>query len=90
MGDYPLKRASTYRVPDHMRINIEKKRRQKILLEESIYNMKAEFNGKVLGLRDIKEKLIESIIRANARIGEINKILNVDEPLFHTSFQVSK
>lgn len=32
--------GSTYRVPEHQRINTEKKQHQKILLEESVYNMK--------------------------------------------------
>lgn len=40
MGDYPLKMGGSFIVPEHLRINAEKKRRQKILLEESMYNMK--------------------------------------------------
>lgn len=40
MGDYPLKMASDYRVPDNQRISAERKRREKIIMEESIYEIK--------------------------------------------------
>lgn len=88
MGDYPLKRSASYRVPENMRINTEKKRRQRILLIESIYNIKAEFNARILAIRDVKEKSVAWIQKANQRIVEINKILNVDESLFQPSLLV--
>jgi nitrite reductase/ring-hydroxylating ferredoxin subunit len=40
MGDYPLKIAKDYRVPEHQRVNAEKKKRQKLLLEESFHAIK--------------------------------------------------
>jgi protein subunit release factor B len=89
MGDYPLKRSSSYRVPENMRINTEKKRRQRILLIESIYNIKAEFNARVLAIRDVKEKSVAWIQKANQRAVEINRIVNVDEPLLYPALLVT-
>ena len=40
MGDYPLKIAKDYRVPEHQRVNAEKKKRQKLLLQESFHAIK--------------------------------------------------
>ncbi|PRP84994.1 hypothetical protein PROFUN_07282 [Planoprotostelium fungivorum] len=82
MGDYPLKLGNTYRVPENRRINTERKFFQKILLEESIYNIKLEFNSRILVLRDIKVKIIEWIQRMNLRIREINRELHVEEELY--------
>lgn len=40
MGDYPLKIAKDYRVPEHQRVNTEKKKREKLLLVESFHAIK--------------------------------------------------
>lgn len=40
MGDYPLKIAKDYRVPEHQRVNNEKKKREKLLLDESFHAIK--------------------------------------------------
>ena len=40
MGDYKLKSDKTYVVPDNLRVNAEKKLRQMVLLEESIFTLK--------------------------------------------------
>lgn len=39
-GDFKLKEDPAYVVPEHLRVNAEKKLRQMILLEESIYTLK--------------------------------------------------
>jgi hypothetical protein len=88
MGDYPLKLGGSYRVPEHRRINTEKKQHQKILLEESMYHMKSEFNSRVLALRDIKENIISWIRKANSRIIEINKLIGIEETLFDPNLKV--
>lgn len=41
MGDYKLKTAKDYVVPEHLRISAEKKKREMILLEEAVYSIKA-------------------------------------------------
>jgi len=40
MGDYKLKSDDKYVVPEHQRINAEKKRRELVLLEESVFAIK--------------------------------------------------
>ncbi len=88
MGDYPLKMGGTYTVPENQRINTEKKSHQKILLDESIYNIKSDFNSHVLALRDLKLSIIDWIAKANQRINEINLILGIKEQLFQPVVQV--
>ncbi|CAN0115818.1 unnamed protein product, partial [Heterosigma akashiwo] len=46
MGDFKLKSAADYEVPEEERVNAEKKRRQMLLLEESVAAVRARFNGR--------------------------------------------
>lgn len=57
MGDFKLKSDPEYVVPEEERLNTEKKRRQMILLEEGMYNIRMEFNSRFLALRDVKKKV---------------------------------
>ena len=57
MGDFKLKSDPDYVVPEEERMNKEKKRRQMILLEEGMYNIRMEFNRRFLALRDVKTKV---------------------------------
>ncbi|CAD7971385.1 unnamed protein product [Amoebophrya sp. A120] len=63
LGNYLLKTAPDYKVPENQRINAEKKRRQMFLLEESVHAIKMEFTQKVLALRDFKEEVKKSVKR---------------------------
>mmetsp|Transcript_22443 Transcript_22443/g.56709 ORF Transcript_22443/g.56709 Transcript_22443/m.56709 type:complete len:1880 (+) Transcript_22443:135-5774(+) len=63
LGNYLLKTAPDYKVPENQRINAEKKRRQMFLLEESVHAIKMEFAQKVLALRDFKEEVRKSVKR---------------------------
>jgi hypothetical protein len=47
MGNYVLKTADDYKVPESQRVNPDKKRRQMFLLEESVHAIKMEFTSKV-------------------------------------------
>ena len=49
MGDYKLKMAADYEVPEDQAVNSEKKRRQMVLLEENMLNIKARFNKRFAG-----------------------------------------
>eukprot|EP01028_Stygiella_incarcerata_P009241 TRINITY_DN4347_c0_g1_i1.p1 TRINITY_DN4347_c0_g1~~TRINITY_DN4347_c0_g1_i1.p1 ORF type:complete len:1758 (+),score=598.58 TRINITY_DN4347_c0_g1_i1:248-5521(+) len=71
MGDYKLKLGSDYVVPESQRVNAEKKRRQMILLEESIFTLKMDFNERLLALRDLKKRIVENIRKDVARVREI-------------------
>jgi hypothetical protein len=52
------------------------------LLEEFIYKTKMKFNNEVISLRDRKKAIIERSEKYNARINDINKLLNKSEDLF--------
>ena len=78
MGDYKLKTDEDYVVPEHLRINADKKRRQMILLEEAVYAIKMGYNDRFLALRDLKSRIIANVAEDNARIREINRELGVE------------
>ena len=80
VGDYKLKTAKDYVVPESMRINAEKKRQQLILLEESIFQIEMEMNDKFLQLRDLKKDIIESVATDSARLKEIYEELGQEMP----------
>lgn len=82
-GDYKLKMATDYIVPEKERVNAEKKRQQMILLENSIFNLKADFNKKLEELKLVRKiAIIELCNEKNARLAEINKELGIEEELF--------
>ncbi|KAJ3045333.1 Cilia- and flagella-associated protein 44 [Rhizophlyctis rosea] len=72
MGDYKLKTGEKYIVPDSERVDADKKRRQIMLLKESVYSLKQLFNDKVYKMRDRKKTLTEQIQLQNATIADIN------------------
>ncbi|XP_030622994.1 cilia- and flagella-associated protein 44 [Chanos chanos] len=61
MGDFKLKTAKDYTVPEHLRMNTEKKTTQLVILEEKIYTLKTEMNIRILALRDRKVELISQL-----------------------------
>ena len=80
LGSYKLKCADDYEVPEDHRVNAEKKRRQMVLLEESMINMRLRFNERFLALRQMKKKMIETILKDNARVKEIDFELQQQQP----------
>ncbi|KAL9643286.1 hypothetical protein ABK040_014742 [Willaertia magna] len=79
MGDYKLKTSSDYVTPDHQRMTAEKKLRQIILLQESMHTLRMVFNVRLLGLRDLKMRLIEKFKGYNEKILDINNKLGITE-----------
>ncbi|XP_033757971.1 cilia- and flagella-associated protein 44-like isoform X3 [Pecten maximus] len=61
MGDYKLKTAQDYVVPDHLRMNVEKARGRLLILKDIIHEQKYHFNLRLLKLRDKKLHVIEVI-----------------------------
>ncbi|KAK7499820.1 hypothetical protein BaRGS_00008911 [Batillaria attramentaria] len=61
MGDYKLKTARDYVVPDHLRMNVEKARGRLLILKDQIHEYKYDFNVRLLALRDKKIRIIEEI-----------------------------
>ena len=61
MGDFSLKTDDDYVVPEAQRVNAQKKRRQLVLLDESIHAIKMGFNERFMALRDLKRRMLTSI-----------------------------
>lgn len=78
VGDYKLKCADDYEVPEEQRINALRKIRQMAMLEESMLSMRLQFNERFLALRTLKRQMIYAIRRDNQRIREIDAEL--DQP----------
>mmetsp|Transcript_13054 Transcript_13054/g.24383 ORF Transcript_13054/g.24383 Transcript_13054/m.24383 type:complete len:1620 (+) Transcript_13054:1554-6413(+) len=87
IGDFKLKTSPDYVVPEHLCLNAEKKRRQMITLMEAVRNLKVDFNSRMLGLRELKTRLIERISMYNERIREINSELGISENIFDPIFK---
>ncbi|KAK7105366.1 cilia- and flagella-associated protein 44-like [Littorina saxatilis] len=71
MGDYKLKTAKDYVVPDHLRMNVEKARGRLLILKDQIHEYKYEFNVRLLALRDKKIRIIEEIRQL---VGKLNDV----------------
>ncbi|XP_062982990.1 cilia- and flagella-associated protein 44 [Elgaria multicarinata webbii] len=61
MGDFKLKTATNYKIPEHMRINAYKKMNQLASLEVAIHEKKLAMNKWIVSLRDLKVTIIEEI-----------------------------
>lgn len=81
LGDYKLKSAEDYIVPDNQRMSVQKKRRHMFLLEEFNYQTKMKFNNELVELSTRKKNLIQKIIQYYGKIQQINGQLGVSEPL---------
>ncbi|TYZ67625.1 hypothetical protein PybrP1_000869, partial [[Pythium] brassicae (nom. inval.)] len=75
MGDYKLKSAASYVVPEEQRVNAAKKRRQMALLEEKLYEARLGFNAKLLELRELKLLLITELKQDQARLESLYRAL---------------
>jgi WD40 repeat protein len=89
MGDYKLKTDADYMVPEQQRVTAEKKLRQMILLEESMHTLRRVFNTRLLGLRDLKSRLITKFQKYNESIISINRKLGIKEKLVEYSTKSS-
>ncbi|XP_038658265.1 cilia- and flagella-associated protein 44 [Scyliorhinus canicula] len=81
MGDFKLKTAADYTVPEHLRINAEKKRNQLIRLEELIHEFKVEMSSKIVNLRDAKIDIIEQITSLTEELRSIQTKLDPSQHL---------
>ncbi|XP_034144335.1 cilia- and flagella-associated protein 44 isoform X2 [Esox lucius] len=61
MGDFKLKTTKDFTVPEHLRMNAEKKRAQLVHLEEKIHEKKAQMNSRIMTLRDTKVSLLSRL-----------------------------
>lgn len=79
IGDYKLKCADDYEVPEEQRINATKKLRQMAMLEDSILSLRLRFNERFLALRKLKREIVYSIRRSNTRIQQIDHELRQEQ-----------
>ncbi|KAL5020106.1 hypothetical protein ScPMuIL_002998 [Solemya velum] len=79
MGDYKLKTAKDYVVPDHLRMNVEKARGRLLILKDAIHEYKYNFNVQLLALRDKKVSTIEQIRELVAELKEVRSRLTPDK-----------
>ncbi|ELW59979.1 WD repeat-containing protein 52 [Tupaia chinensis] len=61
MGDFNLKTAPDYKIPEHMRINAAKKKEELGHLDSLAHGKKMHMNKCILSLRDLKVAVIEEI-----------------------------
>ena len=68
-------------MPEAQRVNAQKKRRQLVLLDESIHAIKLGFNERVLALRDLKRRMLDHMHEEEGRLAEINAELGAPPPV---------
>eukprot|EP00105_Crassostrea_gigas_P043284 XP_019927432.1 PREDICTED: cilia- and flagella-associated protein 44-like isoform X1 [Crassostrea gigas] len=79
MGDYKLKTAKDYVVPDHLRMNVEKARGRLLILKDLIHEHKYNFNLRLLKIRDKKLSVIEEIRELVANLEDVQSHLARDK-----------
>lgn len=60
------------KVPEDMQLNVTKKQREMVLLEESLHAMRSRFNARFLSLRSIKREILATVAADNRRLREID------------------
>ncbi|XP_059142623.1 cilia- and flagella-associated protein 44-like isoform X2 [Physella acuta] len=76
MGDFKLKTAADYVVPDHLRMNVEKAQWRLLTIKDLIHDYKYEFNQKLLALRDSKIQVINEVKEIVEKLKEIQSKLD--------------
>ncbi|XP_030833850.1 cilia- and flagella-associated protein 44 isoform X2 [Strongylocentrotus purpuratus] len=79
MGDFKLKTAKDYVVPEHLRMNALKKRNQLLTLEELIHTHKMQINRRVIRLRDKKVSMIQEIKTILEELEDIQSSLQQEQ-----------
>lgn len=55
-----------------MQLNVMKKQREMVLLEDSVHTMRSRFNSRFLSLRAIKREMLATVAADNRRLREID------------------
>ena len=71
IGDYKLKSAADYIVPEERKVNVDRKRRRMLLLVDAMYAMKQQFNGRLDEMRQLKLRLTTSLASDVQRVNGI-------------------
>ncbi|NXU55639.1 CFA44 protein, partial [Turnix velox] len=81
MGCYELKTATDYRVPEHKRMNPEKKVLQLTSLEVLIHRKKVNMNKEIMSLRELKVSVIDEIKCLVQELKSVQAALDLSERL---------
>ncbi|KAM5335443.1 cilia- and flagella-associated protein 44 isoform 1-T1 [Glossophaga mutica] len=79
MGDFNLKTASDYKIPEHMRINAAKKEEELGQLDSMTHSKKMHMNKCILSLRDLKVAVIEEIQCLVQELKHIQSTLHISK-----------
>ena len=80
-GDFKLKSEPDYVVPEEDQQFYDRKRRQMLLLEEAVHEIKMEFNRRFLALRAVRKSAVEDVQSSAKRIAEITvRLDDADQP----------
>ncbi|KAJ3126720.1 Cilia- and flagella-associated protein 44 [Nowakowskiella sp. JEL0407] len=75
LSDYKLKTGEKYIAPESERADADKKKREILLLKESFYTIKEQFNSQILRLREEKVSLVNYYNNSYNVMKEINEKL---------------
>ncbi|XP_004436632.2 PREDICTED: cilia- and flagella-associated protein 44 [Ceratotherium simum simum] len=79
MGDFNLKTAPDYKIPEHMRINAAKKEEELGHLDSMIHSKKMHMNKCILSLRDLKVAVVEEIQCLVQELKNIQSALHISK-----------
>ncbi|EHH16062.1 hypothetical protein EGK_11297 [Macaca mulatta] len=79
MGDFNLKTAPDYKIPEHMRINAAKKEEELGHLDSLVHGNKRYMNKCILSLRDLKVAVVEEIQCLVQELKNIQSTLHVSK-----------
>ncbi|KAM5276565.1 cilia- and flagella-associated protein 44 isoform 2-T2 [Hipposideros larvatus] len=79
MGDFNLKTAPDYKIPEHMRINAAKKEEELGQLDTMTYSKKTHMNKCIFSLRDLKVAVIEEIQCLVQEMKNIQSVLHISK-----------
>ncbi|RUS78330.1 hypothetical protein EGW08_013908 [Elysia chlorotica] len=81
MGDMKLKSAADYKVPESKKLTEHRGRKRLVLLEETMFNYKQEFNEQMLKLRLDKIEKLGRMKEYRQKIIECHKKLSIEDQL---------
>ncbi|KAF6117972.1 cilia and flagella associated protein 44 [Phyllostomus discolor] len=79
MGDFNLKTAPDYKIPEHMRINAAKKEEELGQLDSMTHSKKMHMNKCILSLRDLKVAVMEEIQCLVQELKHIHSTLHISK-----------
>ncbi|CAH8582329.1 unnamed protein product [Schistosoma rodhaini] len=79
IGDYKLKSATNYVIPESMKLNTSEVKHKLLNLVDHVFKLSHEFNVSLLELRNKKMKIIENLKKIDKQLDHINGNLPLNE-----------